>query len=242
MANNIDIYQLWLDVNSNNNTKQGGHLRLRDFNNWVNQVSLELFNDYFGEWEKSQQISDKLSQPFLDSQVVIATKSKLNYSLFPYPENYAYFSSARIFKTSDDVVIACPKKDGEDSDSVLSDICEVGVKKIDNGRWGSVCSHPVIPPTLDRVFITQYNGGFKCAPKEVAYVSIDFLRYPKKAELAFDLTKLPNQVYDPVNTKPLEWHDTLRNEFISRISKAFGIFIREPFLYETSKQQQQSET
>ncbi len=240
MANNIDIYQLYKDCKSNLNVKQGGPFRLRDFNSWVNQISIELFNDYFSDWEKSQQISDKLSQPFLSSEVVIATKSKLNYSLFPYPSNYAYFSSARIFVTSDDKVISCPKKTGEDTeDSILSDVCERNVNKVDNARWGSVCSHPIIYPTLDRVFISQYESGFKVAPKDVAYISIDYLRYPKKAELV--LTN--GQVYDAAAqaaTKPLEWNDSLRNEFAARISKAFGVFIREPFLYATSKTQEET--
>lgn len=231
------MWQLWLDLKSNTNTKQGGHLRLRDFNSWVNQISLQLFNEKFQAWEKDQMVVDDLSRPFLESNPYPTNKTLLNHSILDYPKNYAYFSSARIFKTPDEKVVkGCEEecKEGEEQEpkeSVLANVCEVNATKVDNARWGSVCSNTIVPPTLNRVFITQYEKGFKVAPKEVGYITLDYLRFPKKAELAF----LPgaNQVYDPSKTVDLEWSDTVRNEFLARLEVAYYTFIRELAMYQT---------
>lgn len=224
----IDLWQLWQDLKSNTNTKQGGQLRPRDFNNWVNIISIELFNEKFAAWEKNQSIVDELSRPFLESKSFATKKTAKNYCLLEYPQDYAYFSSARIFKTPDGIVKSVDECPQEGSKSVLADLCEVGATKVDNARWGSVCSNKIIPPTMDRVFITQYEGGFKIAPKDIGYVTLDYLRYPKRAYLAF----LPgrNQEYDKANTIPLEWGNIVSGEFLTRLIMAYGNFIKEPFL------------
>jgi len=227
----INIYQLWLDLKSNTNTKQGGQLRVRDYNNWVNQISIQLFNEKFAAWEKDQMIIDNLSRPFLESKSFITKKTALNFSLLSFPNDYSYFSSARVYKTSDKVV-KCPEP-GKKANSAFADLCEVTATKVNNAQWGAVCTNKIIPPTLDRVFITQYEGGFKVAPKEIGYVTLDYLRLPKKAKLVF----LPglNQTYDSVNSIDLEWNETVINEFLARLQIAYSEFIREQFLYSTGQ-------
>lgn len=220
------MWQLWLDLKSNTNTKQGGQLRLRDFNSWVNQISLELFKEKFAQWETEQMVVDSLSRPFLVSKALITSSTGLNYSLLSYPKDYAFFSSARVFIDDKNTVVKCGSKD-----SVLSNLCEKNATKVDNARWGSVCTNKIIPPSLERVFITQYEGGFKVAPKEIRFVTIDYLRFPKKAKLSFVTASLPNQVLDPANTIDLEWNETVYNEFLARLELNYSKFIREPFMY-----------
>lgn len=231
----IDLWQLWLALKSNTNTKQGGHLRLRDFNSWVNQASLEIFKEDFAAWQKTQILTDDL-RAFLVSKPVTTKPSTMNYVILQYPQDYAFFSSARIFQAGGEVVECA--KEGEEVKNALADVCEISATLVDNARWGSVCSHKIIPPSVskNRVYITQFDGGFKVAPKEVGYVTLDYLRFPKKAILAFDSTKLPDQVYDPVETakNPLEWSDTVMNEFLARLEISYSKFIREPFLLNAS--------
>lgn len=231
MAGKIDIWQLWLALKSNTNTKQGGHLRLRDFNSWVEQASLEIFKESIEQWQKTQFITDDI-RTFLVSTTTTTKKTTKNYRLLEYPKDYAFFSSARIFMEGEEVV-KCPELGGEEPpESILADLCEVGVTYVDNARWGNVCNHKIIPPSISksRVFITQFDEGFKVAPKEVGYITIDYFRYPKKAELKFLASALPDQEYDSANTNQMEWNDTVQNKFLARLEVFYSKFIREPFL------------
>ena len=228
----IDIWTLWNDLKSNINSQQGGHLKLRDFNSWVNQISLELFKEKFAAWEKNQMLSDDL-HPFLYSTPFSTTATALNFAILPYPKDYAFFSSARMYVNPEGKVVKCPEIN-ETAKSVFAELCEVPLSKVDNARWGSVCSNKIIPPTLSRAFITQYSEGFKVAPKEIGFISLDYLHYPAKSRLAFQPGI--NQIYDPINTIPMQWTDTVRNEFLARLEKQYYKFIREKFGYATAQE------
>ena len=232
----INIYELFLNLKSNTNTKQGGQLRVRDFNNWVNQISIQLFNEKFAAWEKDQMLVDNLSRPFLESKSFVTTKTALNHCLLPYPNGYSYFSSARVYKKSDGEVVKCPEP-GTKGVSAFANLCEVTVTKVTNAQWGAVCDNKLIPPTTNRVRITQYEGGFKIAPKEIGYITLDYLRLPKKAKL---VTTGINQTYDAVNSIDLEWNETVVNEFLSRLQIAYSEFIREQFLYSAGQNKKET--
>lgn len=228
---NIDIYQLFQDLTSNLNVKQAGHLRVRDFNNWVNQISLALFKEKFVAWERDQAIVDDMSRPFLESKSFVTQKTLINHALLPYPSDYAFFSSARIFK-SEGAVVQCPTETEPGVDA-LANVCETNAVIVSNDRWGSICDHKLLYPTLDRVFITEYEGGFKVAPKEIGFITLDYLRYPKKSKLVF-LDPLA-QTLDTVNTINLEWNQTVTNEFLARLKIFYAGFVREPFLEQTGR-------
>ncbi len=254
----IDLYELYQDVVSKVNTPQGGHFRPQtDFENAVNAINTELFEEKYNEWERSQDISDDLA-PFLKSvNVIITSKTSESYDVVPYPPEYEHFSSARIFlgkvdggakgcmcegleifkggdkcQTWDDPDVAALKEQHK-GDSIN----EIKIKKVDNGRWNAALRHVRKRPTYDNPIITQYEGGFKIAPKNLGIIRMDYLKTPKKIKFAYTTGTNDQILYDINNSIQLEWSATLKSEFLARLGKRYFMRTREDDWYAASEQE-----
>lgn len=258
----IDLFKLYEKVCGTYNTQQGGHIRPhRNFVDWVNDISLELFEEYFAVAEKNQTIDDRLN-PFLKSaNVVVGALPGSNYDVFAAPDDYEHFSSARVYLNTNNVGCPCegvktldatgkciancgtPYQDADDKileeRKVQEGLCEVPIVKVSNSRWGSICNHKTMYPTVDKPKITQFDKGFKLAPKNLGVISFDYYRKPKAGTFAYTITN-PGNIdeyiqYNQAGSTPLEWSEVLITEFINRIGKKYGQFIREQFVFDTSE-------
>lgn len=254
----IDLFKLWEKFCGKVNTHQGGHFRPnRNFVSAVNDIRLEIFEEEYKAWEKSQIITDRMS-PFLRSVNVIVTGiSNQMWDLIVKPGDYEHFSSMRIWKR-DNVACGCKTNetiDGRtgkkteckfllDADEVElakqendARICEISVTKVTNNRWASICNHKTLSPQKTGIpKCTQYDGGLKIAPKGTGVIILDYFRLP--VEGTFDYTILnPNTEdeyiqYNLAGSQPLEFTELLIPEFLDRLQKRYGTFVREPGLYE----------
>lgn len=91
--------------------------------------------------------------------------------------------------------------------------------------------HKTKKPRFDNPYATQFDGGFKIAPKGITFVIVDFFKVPAEATFDFTLGTDDQIIYNAATSKPLEWPELVINEFISRAEKRYGKFTRDPAMY-----------
>jgi hypothetical protein len=254
----ITSFDLWEKFIGKANTHQGGHVRPhRNFINWVNDISIAIFEEEYQAWEKTQVISDRL-MPFLRStNIVVTAVGGQMWDVVKLPKEYEHFSSARIIRRNgeacgDGALPTVSGSDGctetrykeyidEDEKKMLEQkadesLKEVVITKVKNNQWASVLDHEFDRPNFENPKCTQFDGGLKLAPKRLGVIVLDYLRLPQKCTFAYTIVNAGLETeyiqYDPDNSKPLEWSETLINEFVNRLKKDYGTFVREEMLYQ----------
>jgi hypothetical protein len=256
----IDLFQLYEKVCGSVNTQQGGHIRPhRNFVDWANDVSIELFEEYVAVAGKNQQITDYLSPFQKSANVIVNPVSGAMYDFVKFPQDYDHFSSARVYYDSRLKGCAKPELDlldgktGQKCESPYRDeddlirqeqeaeegLNEVPITKVGNQRWGSLLKHRTMAPTPESPKATNMDGGLRIAPKGLGIIVLDYYRKPAPATFEYTITN-PGDIdeylqYKEADSKKLEWSSILINEFINRIGKKYGKYIRESFVYETSE-------
>jgi len=248
----MDVFDLWQKIMALVNTQQGGMIRpQRNFQTWMNEINRELHAEYFDKFEDSQRVDDALAKPFLKSvNVPLIPQSGQVFDLAPYPDDYAHYSSSRIYlKTGETKGCACQdlefvSKNGsckayEDPDFAElknaqrgSDLVEQPINKIDNQRWGSALIHPRLKPAPTRPYINQFSGGFKVAPKGIGIIILDYIKQPKDIVFAYTIDPVTDIViYNRSASVQPEWDSVVEPEFMARLVKKFGIYTAQEAVY-----------
>ena len=259
----IDLFDLYNRFCSENNTYQGGLFRPeRDFERAANNISLELWNDWTAQAEKSQEITDELSV-FLKSVNVIVEATTQNYGLIKYKENYGKFSSARILlhnngeTVPDSTLETCNEIGGdcattnhietdieaeERTEKYKDGITEQVVTLVSNSKWASLLNHRSKKPTFGNPAMTQYDGGFKVAPRQASVVVFDYYIRPTAATFKYTLAAGDPQtgagdyiIYNSLLSKKLQWRETMIPEFLDRLSKVYSKYTRDSLLFQMNK-------
>lgn len=255
----ITLFTLYEKFCGAYNTQQGGHIRPnRNFVDWVNDISLGMFEEFVAVADKNQMIQDYLS-PFLRSvNVIITPKPGSMHDEIKMPKDYEHYGSARVFyngtKGCLDGDKPCINSDGETCESPFVDIDDQQVKndgtdeyaigKVDNQRWGSICGHKTLKPSISKPKITQYDGGLKIAPKNLGVIVLDYYRKPKPGTFLYTITNpgaIDEYIQFDTNSAPVEWSEVLINEFLNRMGKKYGKYVRDQFVYETSSADNKTE-
>lgn len=245
----LTTYKVWLSFQSSVNTVQGGWFRPQtDFIQKLNDISMELWNKWTNEAEKSQEARDNLIF-LLKSVNIITSPAKGNYSSVTPPNDFGRFATMSIVHQGDKTY---PSKDvnqgqcdGWEEEVNFNEYYESlsysDVQMIDNQRWSACLQHIMKPPTLDNPKTTQINEKFQVAPREVSVVVLSYYIRPKTATLAYTLSPSNRQtgagaqiIFNPKESVDLDWPETLINEFVVRLGEAYGIFTREQFLTQVS--------
>ncbi len=251
----IDTFKLWSSFSSWANTFQGGFYRPQsDFILAVNNISNQVWTEKTDEAENNQQLNDELAV-FLKTKNCIVQNANSLYGKIPYPDDYGAFSSARLLlyegKTVGDkdceVCGSKPEADEEEKyqmvEKYLDGLEEVDCSKIDNSKWAACLSHLTKGPTLNSPKLTQNKDGLVVAPRRVSVIVMDYYTTPRDAE--FKYTVAPGNVqtgagdqivYDPTSL-PLQWKESMINEFVIRLGERYGIFTREQFLVQVASVQ-----
>jgi hypothetical protein len=119
---------------------------------------------------------------------------------------------------------------------------EYPVDKVGNDRWGALLEHRFLSPTSKRPKVTDMNGGLKVAPAGVGIVILDYLAKPKKPVFKYKVTPGNEQTgegdefqYDKANSVPLQWSELVINEFVIRLEKKYGKFVRDQFVSQVAE-------
>lgn len=258
----IDLFDLYNRFCSENNTYQGGLFRPeRDFQRAANSISLEIWNEWTAQAEKSQEIQDELSV-FLKSVNVIVQSTTQNYGLLTYKKDYGRYSSARILihedhTICDDDLDMCQTVGGEctpnnhketetesqtRTEKYKDGITEFPIYLISNSKWASILTHRTKKPTFEEPAMTQYEGGFKVAPRQATVVIFDYYIKPSNATFKYDIAPGNPQtgagdyiIYNESKSKKLEWRESMIPEFLERLSKVYSKYTRDSLLFQMNK-------
>ncbi len=256
----IDLFDLYNRFCSDNNTFQGGFVRPeRDFERKVNSLSQEIWNEWTALAEKTQEIDDNLAV-FLKSVNVIISKSTGNFGIAIYPKDYGRYSVARTILHKDACLCDTSKdqyengvctKEGKTEteiekqeriekykDGITEGLCT----KVESSRWASMLDHKKKCPTIQDPGITQFEGGFKIAPRQVSVVVLDYYIKPKYAKFIFTIAAGNPQtgsgdymVYDAAASGKLEWPETMIPFFLDKLREYYPRFTRNAQLFQMSK-------
>lgn len=252
----MDLNDLYINALADFNTQQGGILRpYLNFNQWLNDISTELFNEKFGDAEKSQENNDQLDNAFLKSlNVVVTAQPGKNFDMITLPADYGYFAAIRVFTTKGGDTCGCAEYDvlteegqcKKYTDPDLEEIRErlkgenvneTKAEKVDNGRFGAACKHKLLTPTLALPFVTQVNGGLKIVPRDIGIVILDYYRLPAKAVYAYTTTGVDTVNYNLGGSTQLDWPDLVKPEFLARLKKRYGSATRNQDQYVEGEQE-----
>ncbi len=260
----MDLFDLYNNSLADVNSQQGGCLRpYSNFNQWLKNISTDLFNEKFSNAEQSQKNDDQLNQAFLVSTNVVVTEQPgKNYDTISLPSNYGYFSSLRVFLAEEEGGCGClcsdkPILDNDSGkclafeDPIFKEIRErfkgqhaneAPAQKLDNARWGAAADHKLLKPTMQKPAVTQINGLIKIVPRGLGIVILDYFRLP--AIPLFAYTTVPGSdaiLYDLANSNQLDWPDLVQNEILARVKKKYASATRNPQQYsEAEAERQQS--
>ncbi len=254
----ITSFNLYNIFCSEVNTYQGGFFRPdRDFINSVNRISLDIWDKWTAQAEKSQEITDELA-PFTKSVNLLVKQTNQAYGLLAYPPDYARFSSARILLHDNETVEddccstwngkeytkVCEAETEEQAAQRVSDykdgIVESQVYKIDNSRWSAILTHRNKKPTFEDPAMTQVDAGFKVAPRQVSVIVLDYFVKPTTATFNYTIAQGNPQtgsgdylIYNP-NSIPLQWNATMIPYFIDELRKVYSRYTRDGLLFQMS--------
>ena len=256
----IDLFDLYNRFCSDNNTFQGGFVRPeRDFERLVNSISQEIWNEWTAQAEKTQEIDDNLAV-FLKPVNIIVGAASGNFGIAQYPKDYGRYSVARVLMhkgecycdTSKDSYEngECSKKGTAETDiekqqrieKYKDGISEVLCTKVESSRWASMLVHKTKCPTVENPGITQFEGGFKVAPRQVSVVVLDYYVKPKYAKFIFTISPGNPQtgagdlmIYNEPASGKLEWPDTMIPFFLDKLREAYARYTRDPQMFQMSK-------
>lgn len=256
----IDLFDLYNRHCSDVNTFQGGFVRPeRDYERNVNSISLDIWNDWTEQAEKSQEINDNLS-PFLNTVQIITAPGAGNYSTALYPKNYGRYSASRVLLHKNECMCdysidtyedgECVRDGHEETDiekaarikKYKKGIVEATCYKVESSKWSSIITHETKCPTIKEPAITQFDGGFKVAPSDVSVIVVDYFTSPVYAKFAYTIAPGDPQtgagdyiVYDPASSGQLEWSDNMIPFFLEKLREVYSRYTRDGQLFQMSK-------
>lgn len=255
----ISLFDLWEELAGTVNTHQGGHIKPnRNFTKWANTISLDIFKDMVEDYQRSQVMSDELTIFLSTVNVIVPRVPAQKWDIIKLPDTYKFFASAKVVRRAGDNGAACcdtcdtidgatgdckkyidPDEIALEAQAADDNLTEWPIEKVPTNRWAGVCNHVNLPPTLINAKITQYDQGFKLAPKGLGIIVMDYFRTPRPATFAFTILNpgAENEYiqYDAVTSLPLEWGDTMIPEFLARLQKKYGRFVREQVIEQAGK-------
>lgn len=247
----IDPFDLWNDFKSWVNTQQGGFMPPQGvFTRVANVSSLELWKKLTGVAEKSQEIKDMLL-PFLVSKNVLTQPANSYYTIAQPPVNYGRFATAKILLTKDKKTIPDPsvdngkcckgnivniqiKTDAELAQDYYDNTVEAEIQMVDNQKWSAMLQHKTKSPTFEKPKMTQVNGSFKVAPREVSVVVFNYYTEPVDAVFAYTPTPGNPQTgsggsinYDPNASTQFQWTKIAKTELLEMIKQVYIGYTRD---------------
>ena len=249
----LNIYDLWQTLLTEVNVSQNGQIPPTTFQNWVNEVNVEMFRDKFSSYELIQQVNDEIKLPFLTTVSIPVVGGYI-----AYPANYEYFSSAKIIRQKD--IQKCINQDplpeintdGKCAKYTDPDYAAMAVKfatdnlitnevqLIDNQRWTAALGHATKCPTYDNPKITQYSGGFKVAPTGIQLAILDYLHTPRAAVFGYTISVDDILIYSAGSSTQLEWSNILKSEFIARLAKKYAKYIQSAEVFQMSENERKT--
>lgn len=248
MAPTLNIFDIWQKILSEMNVQQSGQIRpVTDYQNWMNAINSEYFNDCVAEYELNQMNSDIL-MPFTVRKNVIVTPvpgQPYDRVMFSGIADYEYFKGMRVLQNlleEEDII----QQDGtcltvNDADYAKiqqqyfnANKYEGDVIVVNSDRWSARLSNSTKKPTLKKPACTQDSQGFLIAPKGIQSVVVEYFRTPRPCVFAYTIGTGDIVVYNAGGSTQLEWPNVTQNEFLVRLGKKYGLRVRDAEVFQAS--------
>lgn len=253
----IDYFDIYNRFCSDNNTFQGGFVRPeRDFERMFNTVSEDIWNEWTAMAEKTQQIDDELA-PFAKAVQVMVKHTNNNYGLLEYPKDYGRYSAARVLFHGDacfcDTSVdtyeegVCTREGRAETadekkareEKYKDGIVERSFYKVESSKWSAALTHRNKCPTVENPALSQYDGGFKIAPRQVSVVMLDYYVRPEYYKFAFSVAPGNPQtgagdylIYNKAASSKILWNTTMIPVFLERLGKMYAKYTRDGNLFQ----------
>lgn len=241
----INNYSTWINLCQLVNVQQNGQIPPSVFNGWYNEVNKQVFKDLAELFQTNQVMSDLL-MPFRKVKLIqLVPQRGQNWTLLSVPADYEYFVGAstltqeqedECFKDSN-----LPKIDGDgqaqryvDPDYAQmvvnfagANINEGQLQLIDANRWQSCYNHKTKGPTLKDPKMTQFDQGFKVAPKGAVSCLLYYLSTPTDSVLTYTISDQDIAIYTPGTSIQLQWSDQVLPWFLALLVIKYGGYIND---------------
>ena len=258
-----DFFVLWQTLMSEVNVQQGGSIRPQtDFQNWCNIISKQIFHKKVTNQGMLQMNADEL-MPFLKVvNVPVLQVPGQNYGLITLPADYAYFANITILRpknlpkdnsfTFANTTAPIVQPNGSCVPFVDPDYAAMAAKfanskvieniiyTIDTQRWPRALSHPTKGPTYDVPLCTQDSEGLKIAPVGLTRVILYYYRLPIDCVFNYTIGAGDIVQYDPTTSIPLEWNNSLANEFIQNLKAKYGLFVNDEMTIQVAENEKRN--
>lgn len=229
MVNINEIFNLLKDFS--NKDQSSGSVTEPIFNRYAPLAQRDLINSFLnnpraypGSAAQSPRKGYESSQAIIDIFSDLKVSKYLNTNdsgEITEPQDYMYFSSARINQT-------IKRFDGS------VDTIQSPVHVLRDNEIADVLSSEIEPPTLRHPALTFYEGVWRVFPKDVQQLYVTYLREPKVPVWGYNLSSNGVPVYDDTTSQDFELPMSLRADLLYKLCQYTGVRMRERYLQEVS--------
>ena len=228
------------------NVQQNGQIPPSVFNTWYNEVSDWYFRYLAEQFQLSQIISDFLSPFIVPTNVLITDQRGQNFGIGKYPADYEFLLNLTLLRQLEENTCFAnqdlPIIDGNGESKKYTDpdfaqmkinfaganIEEKQLTLVDVQRWPACLNHITKGPTWKDPKATQYQGGFKVAPKGITTIVMTYLKTPVKSVFAFTISTDDIAIYDASGSTQLEWSEQVMPIFLAKLVTNYGLYVDDP--------------
>lgn len=212
----MDVYEIYLDCEDRLNKDQGGYFSPDLFNrySWLGQLRMMdwLSGDVSGVQPpasfSTQKNRDWLSK-FINKYPIV-----VNGSVYK-PKDYYIWDNAY---TLNGTVQPC------DEDEEPIEVKDNAITILDNSKFKLRIDTYIkrLKPTYKNPICKVIGDAIEFYPKDLGNVVVEYVRYPKKAELKMAIDTVYNEeVYDKGNSEDFEWDEFARPYLVWWICQEF---------------------
>lgn len=214
MAININSFKTFIEMIANK-PQSGFPFSINKFNEACKYAQIEYFNKEYSKFEATQDVTDTMLVFLKTVTLPVGQDGQAQ-----YPSDYVHTTSARSTYYKNNI----PKF--------------VEVKFVRNAEVGNILSSDIVAPTKRHPIITYYDNYIQFYPKDLGYVTFDYLRLPSDPIWAFT-TANNRPVYNPATSVDIEFFPEDANELAFMVCSYMGANMREPQLIQYAEQMKQ---
>lgn len=229
MININEIFNLLRDFS--NKDQSSGSVTEPVFNRYAPLAQRELINSFLNNPRAYRASTAQVPRKgYESSQAIIDIFSDLKVSKYLNtndsgeiyePEDYMYFSSARINQT-------IKRFDGS------VETIQSPVRVLRDNEIGDALTSEIERPTLIYPAITFYKGAWKVFPKSVQQLYVTYLREPKVPVWGYSTSSNGVPIYDSNTSQDFELPLSMRADLLYKMCQYTGVRMRERYLQEVS--------
>lgn len=243
----INNFDTWIALQQLVNVQQNGQIPPSVFMSWYNDVSDWYMKYLVDKYQTNQVLSDLLSPYIQVVNVLVSQQTSDNWGIAIYPSNYQYFLTAAILRQKEEKkclikeeypIIDSAGKTRKYTDPDLAQMIvnyttmnveERQLQLIDTQRWASCLNHITKGPTFDAPKMTQFQGGFRVAPKGINNLLLTYVDTPVRSVLDYTISADDIAIYNDAGSTQLKWSNQVSPVFLAKLVSKYASYINSEY-------------